>query len=209
MTQRMVLSLCAMACLFFGALSAEANFQSERWFHEVTQDGRDVHFTLQLIDGETSDFDTTYKLTRGDKLFFEHKQFVRGEADEVFGPGCIELLESEENADCNDDGLAECTGICGTAYRYEYLDECVPDDHPMYTLWDESTFDESGNPPATGPDSEGHWHIVDFVSTDDSCLDSGCSTSPAVGTSSEAFVAALMLLAGLACVVVARRRKRR
>lgn len=243
MTQRMVLSLCAMACLFFGALAAEANMQSNRWFSEVTQDGRDVRFKLQLIEEDPPNFDTTFMLVRDDKLFFEHKQFVREEADEVFGPGCVEV-NTAELGDCDSDGTDECAGICGTAYRYDYVDKCVPlDVGLMYQLFDESTFIDGGIP-SEGPESEGYFYIFDLQPTDAECDDagvdtdsdsdvdtdtdtdtdsdtdadpgsthssssSGCSMSPVTGRSSEAFAAALMLLVGLGCVVIARRRKNR
>lgn len=203
---------CATACALLGALPAGANMQSNRWFSEVTQDGRDVHFTIQLIEEDPPNFDTTFKLTRWDKLFFEHRQFTREEADEVVGPGCIEvnMFDGEPDAglpDCDSDGAGDCAGICGTAYRYEFVDECVPHDHVMYTLWDESTFDENGNPPATGPESEGYWQTVDIGSGDDPCLDNGCSASPGIGRASEAGLAAFLLLVGLGAAAFARRRR--
>ena len=215
MNTRALSSACALACLCFGAASAEANIHPNENFVGMAQDGRDVSFELQLIDGETAVFDTPYKLVRADvdgpgETFFEHKQFSPEDADEVEGPGCIEVAEYDLVGDCDENGTPDCAGVCGTAYRYAFLDECVPVDHVMYTLWDESTFDEEGNPPATGPYSEGSWVMFDLQPTDDSCLDSGgCSVAAVSGRSSEAALAALMLLVGLGFAVVARRKKPR
>ena len=238
------LTALAVACLCLAAFSAEANIQSDRWFYEVTQDGRDVHVKLQLIEEDPPNFDTTFMLRRGDKQFFEHKQFVREEADEVFGPGCVEVNTYDVAEDCDADGTDECAGICGTAYRYNYVDKCVPlDVGLMYNLYDESTFFADGGIPTEGPESEGYFFIFDMQPTDAECDDAGvdadsdadsdadadtdsdtdtdaesgsthsssssCSTSPVVGGSSSAGLAALMLLVGLGFVVVARRRKTR
>ena len=238
--KRAITTLCAMACLCLAALPAEANIQSDRWFHEVTQDGRDVHFQLQLIEEDPPNFDTTFMLRRGDKQFFEHKQFVRADADEVFGPGCIEVNTYDVSEDCDGDGTDECDGICGTAYRYSYVDKCVPlDVGLMYNLYDESTFLADGGIPPEGPESEGYFYIFDLQPTDAECDDagvdsdsdsdtdsdtdadsdadagsthsssSGCSVAAVSGRSSEAALAALMLLAGLGFAVVARRYKGR
>ena len=54
-----LVSACACAAICLAALSAEANIQSNETFYEMVQDGRDVHITLQLIDGETAVFETT------------------------------------------------------------------------------------------------------------------------------------------------------
>jgi hypothetical protein len=212
-----MLSLCALAGVCLGALSAEANIQSNRWFYEMTQDGRDVHLTLQLIEEEPPNFDTTFMLVRGDDILFQDRQFVREEADETVGPNaCIEDSQADGPiADCDGDGTADCAGTCGTAYRYGFTDECVPEDSVMYRLFDESTIEGDGIPP-----SDGYYYIYDLQPADDACLDTdspagdtfldpgSCSIFPAVGASSEA-LAALMLLVGLGFVVVARRRKGR
>jgi hypothetical protein len=240
MRTKWALSACAAACVCSGALSAGANIQSDRWFHEVTQDGRDVRFMIQLIEEDPPNFDTTFMLTRGDKTFFEHKLFVREEADETVGPGaCIEdNMADGPIADCDSDGTAECAGICGTAYRYAYVDKCVPlDVGIMYDLYDESTFLPDGGIPTTGPGSEGYSYIFDMMPTDAGCDDAGadadsdsdadadtdtdtdtdaddadsssCSASPGLGASPEAGLAALMLLVGLGGVCVARRKRAR
>ena len=206
MNTRALLSACGLACLCFGALSAEANAYDNRWFRDVSQDGRDVSFKLQLIEGDTPSFDTTFKLVRGDEVLFEDRQFVREEADEVDGPGCIDIVFSEM-VDCDDDGTAECEGVCGTAYRYEVVDECVPEDDATYWLYDEATLDENGDPPG---EYVGYYYPVYLESGDASCLDSdGCSVAGAPGRATEGGLAALMLLVGLGFVVVARRRKNR
>ncbi|MCK9460530.1 MAG: hypothetical protein M0R80_12905 [Proteobacteria bacterium] len=205
MVKRAALSICAVAALLLAALPARANMQSDRWFHAVVQDGRDFSFQIQLIEEDPPAFNTTFKLVRDSEMLFEHKQFVREEADAVVGPGCIELLPYDEPVDCDEDGTAECHGICGTAYRYNYLDECVPGDHPMYILYDEAMLDENGDPIGA---YEGYFYIVEWGedSADDPCLDSsGCSVAAVSGRSTEGGLAALMLLVGLGFAVVARR----
>ena len=239
MTKRTVLSLCAAACLCLGASSAEANIQSDRWFYEVTQDGRDVHLTLQLIEEDPPNFDTTFTLIRDATSLFEHKQFVREDADEVFGPGCVEVNTYDVAQDCDSDGTDECAGICGTAYRYDQVDECVPNGMGVvYSLYDESLFPDGGVP--TLSDEEGGYtYIFEVQPTDAECDDagvdsdsdtdsdtdadtdtdtdgdagsthspsSGCSVAAVSGRSSEAGLAALMLLVGLGFAIAARRRK--
>jgi len=209
METRALLSVCALACLCLAAVSARANMASmdDRWFAALTQDGRDVHFQIQLIEEDPPNFDTTWKLVRGGEVLFENRQFVREEADAVVGPGCISVNSVEAPLDCDEDGDAECWGLCGTAYRYGIVDDCVPEDHALYSLFDESTFDEDGNPPEG---SDGYFRIVDITAKDKSCLDSGgCSVAAVSGRSSEAGLAALMLLLGLGFAVVARRRGNR
>jgi MYXO-CTERM domain-containing protein len=190
-------------CVFVGALSAEANMQSDRWFYDISNDGRDVHFMIQLIEEDPPNFDTTFKLTRNvDAVLFEHRQFVKEEADEVFGPGCVEDWSEAGyfNADCDSDGTDDCAGTCGTAYRYDIVDECVPDSAADYKLFDETTGEQVGT------------YVFEFgPDPDDSCLDSGgtgdsgCSVAAVPESTSEAGLAALMLLVGLGFVVVARR----
>jgi len=209
MIGRTPLSLCVVSGLCLVALTAEANIQSNRWFYDMMQEGRDVHITLQLIEEEPPNFETTFMLTRGGEILFEGRQFVREEADEKVGPGaCIEdaMAFGEELADCDSDGAEECAGVCGTAYRYEFVDICVPNDHPMYNLYDEATLDGEGV-----PDHEGYYYIFDLQATDDDCLDTdspevegdtvldpgGCSVSRVDGSASEAGLAALMLVVGL------------
>lgn len=216
MAKRVVLSVCAGACLCLGALSAAANVQSNRWFYNISNEGHDIHFMIQLIEEDPPNFDTTFKLTRNvDAVLFDHRQFVKEEADEVFGPGCVEdWFEADFPIDdCDGDGTDDCPGICGTAYRYDFVDECVPDNVADYKLYDETTGDQVGN------------YVFEFgPDPDDSCLDSddtdgagdaggsdgpGCSVTGAPGQATEGALAAMMLLAGLGFAVVARRRKDR
>ena len=174
------------ACVCLAALSAEANIQSDRWFYEVTQDGRDVRFQIQLIEEDPPNFDTTFMMRRGAEQFFEHKQFVREDADEVFGPGCIEVNTYDVAEDCDSDGTDECAGICGTAYRYDYVDKCVPlDVGLMYQLFDESTFLADGGIPTEGPESEGYFYIFDLQPTDAECDDAGVDSDSDTDTDAD------------------------
>jgi MYXO-CTERM domain-containing protein len=179
--KRWAISACVAACAVLGGAAVSANMQSNRWFYEVTQHGRDVHFTLQLIEDDPPNFETTFMLTRGGQIggvtLFKNKQFVREEADETVEPGgCIEDSEtSVPVADCDSDGAAECEGYCSTstAYRYKFVDKCVLDNSIMYDLYDESTFLPDGGIPSTGPESEGYFYIFDLMPTDGGCDDAG------------------------------------
>lgn len=204
MQMRSFFAACACAAVALAATSARANMASmdDRWFAALTQDGRDVHFQIQLIEEYPPNFGTTWKLVRGGEVLFEHRQFVREEADAVVGPGCIGVNSAEGPVDCDEDGDAECFGLCGTAYRYAFVDECVPDDHAFYSLYDESTFDENGDPPAG---SDGYFRIVDITSKDKSCLESGCAVA-APGRAWEGGLAALLALVGLGSFAFSRRR---
>jgi len=206
MASRVLFAACACAAVCFGAGSADANTQSNRWFYMITNEGRDVHFTIQLIEEDPPNFDTTFKLTRDDEVLFEHRQFVRDEADEVVGPGaCIEdwLWADEFIDDCDGDGTDDCAGICGTAYRYEYVDECVPSSSVSYRLYDEATLD-----------SVGFYHY-EFQPGYDPCLDSddsgepgdsGCSVAVVTGGATDGSLATMMLLVGLGFAMASRRR---
>jgi MYXO-CTERM domain-containing protein len=223
-TPRAFFSLCALACLCLAALPARADgAMSNRWFYEISNDNRDVHFTLQLIDDDPPNFDTTFTLTRFDDVVFAHEQFVKEEADEVFGPGCIVDVYNEGIlvADCDGDGTDDCAGICGTAYRYHFVDECVPEygfNYIHYALYDDATS------AIVGLGGGVYWG---FVPDDDSCLDagdtcsdggvdegsglgsSGCSVGAVSGRTTERGLAAFMLLVGLGFAAVARRRRSR
>jgi hypothetical protein len=194
-------SSCAAAALLLAALPAAANIQSDRWFREVTTEGRDIHLTIQLIEEDPPNFDTTFTLRGGGGTIFRNKQFVRGEADAVVGPGCIEVNIAEFEGpdagvpDCDGDGTGDCYGICGTAYLYRFTDECVEDDYWGYFLYDDAN-----------PGTEIDYSLAGAPLPDDSCLDSdGCAVA-APGRTAEAGLAALMLLVGLGCTVAARRR---
>lgn len=205
MQMRSFIAACAVAALLLAASSARANMASmdDRWFAALTQDGRDVSFQIQLIEEDPPNFDTTWKLVRSGEVLFEHRQFVRAEADAVVGPGCIGVNSVEGPVDCDEDGDAECFGLCGTAYRYALVDECVPEDHALYSLYDESTFDENGDPPEG---SDGYFRIVDVTSKDDSCLDAGGCAVAAPGHAWQGGLAALMLIVGLGVLAASRRR---
>ena len=126
MRAKTVVSFCAAACVTLVAFGAGANMQSSRWFSMIRQEGRDVTLTIQLIEEDPPAFETTFMLTRGGEVLFENRQFKKEEADSVLEYGCIADWSDEETADCDGDGEADCAGICGTAYRYEYVDVCVP-----------------------------------------------------------------------------------
>jgi hypothetical protein len=87
MLTKTLCSFCATACVSFGAFAAEANIQSNRWFHAVAVEGRDIAVTIQLIEEDPPNFDTTFTLTGGGGTIFQNKQFTREEADEVVGSG--------------------------------------------------------------------------------------------------------------------------
>jgi hypothetical protein len=177
--------------------------QSDRWFREVTQEGQDVHLTLQLIEEDPPAFDATFKLVGPGGTIFEDKQFVREEADEVEGPGCIDLLVADEPVDCDSDGQAECQGICGTAYRYKYIDECVAPQAAMYTLYNSAMFNDAGEQIV----EEGDFHIINVDDSGDSCLDSGaCSVVAVSGRTTEGALAGFMLLVGLGFAIASRKR---
>jgi hypothetical protein len=205
MKARALLSVCVCGGLCLFALSAEANMQSDRWFREVTQEGQDVHLTLQLIDGDPPAFDATFKLTGPGGTIFEDRQFVREEADEVEGPGCI-LMDQGEGPpvdDCDGDGTNDCAGICGTAYRYNYVDECVPPQAAMYTLYDSTMFNDAG----VQIQEEGNFHIINVDDSGDSCLESGgCSVTGVPDRTTEAALAGFMLLIGVGFAVASRRK---
>jgi hypothetical protein len=210
MKTRALSSACVCACLFLGALSAEANIQSDRWFHEVTQVGQDVHLTLQFIEEDPPAFDATFKLTGPSGTIFENKQFVPEEADEVEGPGClpvdVEAGIGEPIDDCDGDGTNDCAGICGTAYRYNFVDECVPPQAAMYSLQDSTMFNDAGVQIV----EEGPFHIINVDDSNDSCLDSGaCSVVAVSGGTTEAALAGLMLLIGVGFAAASRRRANR
>jgi hypothetical protein len=216
MNTRALSAACAAAAICLAAMSAFANAESKRWFYAISNDDRDMHLTIQLIEEDPPSFDTTFKLIRGEdegdgEVVFEHRQFAKDEADEVFGPGCVEdnYFEGVEFDDCDDDGTDECTGICGTAYRYEVVDECVPGNYALYRLYDETTLECVDS------------RDIEFVSHDDSCLDadapdgsadsggsggSGCSVTGVPDRTTEAALAAFMLLIGVGFAVASRRK---
>ncbi len=110
--------------------------------------------------------------------------------------------------DCDGNGSNECFGICGTAYRYYFIDECVASDHVFYSLWDESNFDEyeldeNGIPTQEGLD----FHIFDLEPVNDPCLDSSSCSISSVGGASEIGLAAFMALVGMGFLFEVRRRR--
>ena len=204
MGAKTLVSICAAGCVFLGAFGARANMVYNRWFSLSWMDERDVAIMIQLIEEDPPSFDTTFTLMRGEEVLFEHRMFEKEEADQVEGYGCIEDYNSSDPVDdCDGDGEADCAGICGTAYRYEYVDYCVPGERALYTLYDEATFDDDGRPTDDG--YRGGFELAE--NPDDSCMDdSSCSASPRIGRASERGLAVLMLLIGLGALFMVRRR---
>ena len=209
MLKRVGTAMVAFVLTSSVASGAAANIQSNRWFHEVRQEGRDLHITLQLIEEDPPNFDTTFMLAGGDtnEAIFREKKFQKEHADEVIEFGCISLFPHDTADDCDGDGVHECGGICGTAYRYHFVDECVASDHVMYRLWDESTFDEYELDENGIPTGENHFHIFDLEPVNDPCLDSSSCSISSVGGASEIGLAAFMALVGIGFLFEIRRRR--
>ncbi len=214
MLKRVGITMVAFVLTSSVAFGAAANMQSNRWFHEVRQEGRDLHITLQLIEEDIPSFDTTFMLVRYNlgedyEVIFKEKKFEKEQADEVIEFGCISLDANMDPAeDCDGNGTNECGGICGTAYWYHFVDECVASDHVMYNLWDESDFDEYELDENGIPTQEGFaFYIFDLEPVNDPCLDSSSCSISSVGGASEIGLAAFMALVGMGFLFEVRRRR--
>jgi hypothetical protein len=203
---------------------AAANMSYTPWVHELNQVGQDVEVTVQVFEesdtllGEDEipvpDLGSAYTLTRSGtdefETLLEDHVFAAGDAFEVTEFGCVprniwgsdSCPGSEHCEDCDDDGEAECDGLCAVTYRFLVIDECAPPGDALYYI--------------RTPETESVWYENEGLGftntvvedTGAACLDdSGCSVS-GVGAGSGAGLALFLLGIGLVAATLGRRKIR-
>ncbi len=157
-------TLLMMAIVAFSS-TAFANIAYSPWVHEITQKGADLEVTVTVFDetSATNDegeplpgLDSAYTLERWsfeEEPFrlFEDRVFDPNQAEQVTAHTCqpwngephqSDCTLQESCVDCDNDGLNECFGFCGVAYRYKVIDTCPPPGAQIYySMFTSSSYD--------------------------------------------------------------------
>jgi hypothetical protein len=197
--------------IMLAAATGAANSSFTPWIHSLVQEGQSVRLTIQVFEDATEELvydtfefpglDEAYSVTR----------WGTGQAETVvdgylFDPAAA-LVVSDYVCHGDDGTETACTEDCGTfcavAYRYEFVDECVPAGQQFYVV----------NVPAIEADptwSDEGLGMQDIDVDDypgDSCFDddTGVCTVVAPGRPQGAAIAIFALLLG---ALLARRWRR-